>query len=132
MKSKKNSKAKVSKNLKHCLSELKMVSTIKNSKARSVILNELSKKSCIYEALREIAVNIISKNSPILKRLNSKEISKLRMHQKVIKALANGSLIDKQRSKFVLQSGGFLPLILPIVSTLAGIGVDKLIDYVSM
>lgn len=116
----------VSKNLKTCLRELKLLVSIKDKKARSIVLKKLSKKSCIYDALREIAVNIMNKNLP----LNKSQLRKLGPHAKTIKGLACGVKQVSKRQKLVQQTGGFLPLLIPIVTSIAGAAVSKLIDKI--
>ncbi len=85
----------------------------------------MSKKSCIYDALREIAVNIMNKNIP----LNKIQLRKLGPHAKTIKGLACG-VKQASRQKLVQQTGGFLPFLIPIVTSIAGAAVSKLIDKI--
>jgi hypothetical protein len=116
----------VSKNLQLCLRELKLLVSIKDKKARAIVLKKLSKKSCIYDAMREIAINILNKNIP----LNKRQLKKLGPHAKTIKRLACGVKEKKKRPKLVNQSGGILPFIIPLLTTIAGAAASKLIDKI--
>jgi len=110
----------MSENLKNCMIELLELTKLKDRKSKEAVLKFLSKKKCVYLALREISLNILNKQIP----LNKKQLSKLGPHAKTIKALACGSNYKKSQKKLVVQSGGFLPYIIPIVSTLLPAIVD--------
>ncbi len=119
----------ISKNLRTCLKELKLLDSIKDKKSRAIVLKYLSEMGCIYDAMREIAVNILNKNIPLRKS----HLQKLGKHAKVIEALACGTEDNKQRCKFVSQFGGIpplLPIIIPILASLAGATAGKVIDKV--
>ena len=110
----------MSHNLKTCLKELKLVMSIKDKQTRLVILKYLSHKKCLYNALGEISMNIINKKIP----LNKRQTRKLSPHAKVIKRLAKGVKSKTTKSKLILQSGGFLPWLLPIIATAVTSAID--------
>ena len=105
----------MSDNLKKCIEELKLVMKIKDKTKRNIILEYLSQKDEIYNALREIAVNIMKKNI----KLNKNQLKRLGRHGNTIIDLNDG-VKRKQRKRIVQQSGGFLPWLLPVVATVLG------------
>lgn len=109
-----------SENLKKCLKELKIAASFKNKHKREAIMEYLSKKSCIYRALREIAMNIINEEI----KLNKSQIERLGPHAKIIKSLQCGVKEKNRKQKLVQQSGGFLPWLIPILTSLVTTGID--------
>ena len=103
----------MSENLKKCMSELKEAMSQKTLKSRKDVLRYLANRDCIYKAMREISINILNSNIP----LNKKQIKKLNNHAKTIKALKCGTKNKRRRKELVIQSGGYLPFILPILAT---------------
>jgi hypothetical protein len=103
----------MSDNLKKCLNELKLAMQYKHKPTRNAILKFLSNKKCIYNALREISMNILNKQI----KLKNHHIRKLNPHVKTIKALGKGVKHRRTQQKLVLQSGGFLPWLLPLVAS---------------
>ena len=103
----------MSANLRKCMKELKIAMNYKHKPTREAILKYLSHKKCIYNALREISMNILSKKL----KLKRKHIRRLNPHVKTIKALKRGVKTPKERKKLVLQSGGFLPWLLPVIAS---------------
>ena len=110
----------MSDNLKKCMKELEVAMRYRDKPTRNAKLKYLSNKICIYDALREIAMNIVNKNIP----LNRKHINRLNQHTKTIKALKCGTKSKHLRKKLVLQSGGFLPWLLPLVATAITTAID--------
>ena len=109
----------MSHNLQECIIELQRAMKSKNKNKRKVLLEFLAHKNCIYEAMREISMNI--KKLP----LNKKQKTKLNKKAKVIKTLANGVKRRSDRKKLILQTGGFLPWLLPIVATLITTAIEN-------
>jgi hypothetical protein len=68
----------------------------------------------------------MNKNIP-LKRT---QLNKLGPHAKTIKSLACGVRQVAKRQKLVNQSGGFLPLLIPIIASIGGAAVTKLLDKI--
>ena len=105
----------MSENLKNCMKELKKAMSIKDLKRRKIILEYLAEKDCIYKALQEIAINILNENI----KLKKSQIKRLDPHTKTILRLKKG-VKKTHRKHIVKQTGGFLPWLLPIVSTVLG------------
>ena len=101
----------MSHNLKLCLGHLKFISKIKSSKFRKAILKDLSCKNCYFRALKEIAENAIKGNLI----LDTKTRKKLYPYKASIKRLCCKTKSKQQKRKLVIQSGGWLPIILPAV-----------------
>lgn len=102
----------MSKNLQNCISELQLVAKMKNKHAQSNLLKKLAKQNCFYNAIKEISLNVVDNNIPLT------EVHKkiLRKHRHVIRALAQPS--KRKKIKAVVQSGGALSLLIPLVSAL--------------
>jgi hypothetical protein len=103
----------MSENLRKCLKDLKLAMKCKDKASRKAILKFLSNKKCIYNALREISMNIINKQI----KLQRHHVRRLHPHVKTIKALGRGVQHRKRQQKLVIQSGGFLPWLLPLVAS---------------
>ena len=103
----------MSENLKKCMNELKQAMSQKTLKSRKEVLKYLANRDCIYKAMREISINILNSNIP----LDKKVLKKLNRHTKTIKALKCGTKSKRRRRELVIQSGGYLPFILPILAT---------------
>lgn len=106
----------MSKNLQKCLSHLQVIAAIKDDKTRKKVLTDYSCNECIYKALREVAVNTVNKKLPLSKR----DKNKLRYKDKIIRQLAKKQKNKKRRQQLVVQSGGALPILIPIAATLIG------------
>ena len=103
-----------------CIKYLDLIAKIKNTKTRKAVLKDFSSKAEIFEALKEIATNTINKNVP----LTSLQKKKLRHHKKIIIALSQKkNKSNKTKKKLVEQSGGFLPVLIPIIFSI----VDQLL-----
>lgn len=101
----------MSENLKKCMKELRLAMSNKSSKKGA--LEYLANKKCIYKALREISMNVVNRQIP----LNKKQISKLNPYTQTIKSLKCGVKKKERRKQLVIQSGGFLPWLLPIIAS---------------
>ena len=110
----------MSHNLQNCLKELELAMRIKDKQKRLIVLSYLAHRKCIYMALREIALNIIKQNIP----LNRKQSNKLSPYAKVIKSLADGVKSKRIKRELVVQSGGFLPWLIPIIGTAITTAID--------
>jgi hypothetical protein len=116
----------ISNNLKSCIEKLNFIASIKDPIKRKKVLLNLNDE-CLYKALREIAYNTVIKKV----HLSPKNKKELQRHKLKIQKLACFTKNKIQRKKLVVQSGGFLPLLMPlIVSTLASVAgeiIPKLI-----
>ena len=103
----------MSKNLVNCLGKLKTISKIKNSTKRKKALN-LNYDECLYKALNEIAVNTVKRRVP----LSIKQVNKLKKHKLNIKKLSCRTKNKKKQKQLVVQSGGFLPVLIPAIASI--------------
>lgn len=102
----------MSENLKSFLPVLQAIAKIKLNSDRLEVIKIFSKDKKFVKAIKEIAANTVNKNIP----LTAKDKVSLRRHKQVILDLAS-----KGGKKTLVQSGGgFLPLLIPIVSTVLG------------
>jgi hypothetical protein len=95
---------------------LKLVASIKKSATRREILEALSNDETFQKALREIAKNTV--RGAI--KLSPSDIKKLKTHKGTIKSLSKKRLSANRKKKLISQSGGFLPILIPIVASLIG------------
>jgi hypothetical protein len=103
----------MSKSLKKTLPILQLVSKIKNNKKRNEILSEISDDDAIFNAIKEIATNKIKGNI----KLNKKQTKQIKKYDKVFKGIccSKTNNCPKKRKKFVSQSGGAFPILIPVV-----------------
>jgi len=100
-------------NLRKCMNKLKMIASIKDEKTRKNVLSKIS-DDCLYKALHEIAVNTVAQKVPLSAKLKKS----LRKHKIKIKKLSCKTNNKKKRKKLVIQSGGFLPILIPAVASI--------------
>jgi hypothetical protein len=103
----------MSQNLQHCMNKLKVISLIKNETVRKKVLNDLY-DNCLYKALNEIATNTVNKKVS----LNSKQKQSLKKYKTNIHKLSTFTKSKRKRKNLVVQSGGFLPFIIPAVASI--------------
>lgn len=103
----------VSPALRKSLPLLNVVSRMKKRK-RNVILNEIAGEDILYNALREIAHNTLKGNV----KLNNDQKRKLKPYNNTLKNLCIKHKCSKRRKKLVIQSGGFLPILIPAITGL--------------
>jgi hypothetical protein len=105
----------MSRNLKHCMSKLKIIAQIKDPNLRKKVLLNLG-DDCLYKALNEIAINTVKNKVPLTLKLKKK----LRPYKSKIQKLACYTKDRRNKKRLIVQSGGFLPLLLPAVVTALG------------
>ena len=110
----------ISSSLRKSMPLLKGISTLNEAK-RKKVLSDIGQDPTIYHALREIAHNTIKGNV----KLNNNQKLKLKRHNKTLKALCVNCKCAKKRKKLVVQSGGFLPLLIPAVAGLISSIISK-------
>lgn len=111
----------MSDNLKVCIKDLKKCISFKGQPRNyKAIMKYLSHKKCIYNALREISMNIINRQI----KLNSRQLKKLNPYAKTIKRLNCGVKCKLHKRRLVQQSGGFLPWLIPLVGTAISAAID--------
>lgn len=88
-----------------------MIANSRGLEARNGLLYDLSKDDKMYLAVKEIVHNIVNKTIEI----DEKERRKLYRYRKAILAL-HKNRNKKNNKKLLAQSGGYLPIILPLVT----------------
>jgi len=87
-------------------------------KARKVALAKLSCDSCYYKSIKEIAKNIVKQN------IKLKNLKVIKTHWKNIVDISGVRKIKKRNKKtrrnLVIQSGGWIWSVLPVVISLLG------------
>ena len=104
----------MSMNLRECLNILKAIAKIKNARIRKEVLKNFEGEECIYNAIREIALN--TRNGNI--KMTQAQRKKLLPHKKFIKGCSEKAKTKSKRKRLVVQSGGFLPYLIPIALSL--------------
>jgi hypothetical protein len=104
----------MSTNLISVIRVLEMVSSIKDIKQREKVLRKLSAKKSFYDALREIAHNTVHSNI----QLEAHHKTQLKKHRRTLIELAVKSKGIRKKKALVVQSGGFLPILIPLVLAL--------------
>ena len=99
---------------------MKIISKIRDAQLRKRILSEIA-DDCLYKALHEIAVNTVKRNVP-LSRPAKISLRKYKLH---IQNLARKTKNKKLRKRLVIQSGGFLPILIPAVASILGALLNK-------
>ena len=104
-----------SKSLGKALPFLKLVSNLSNQNRRRV-LRELGGDKTVYNALNEIAHNTIKGKV----KLNKSQSRKLKPHRKILENLCKPTNrnCSKKRKSLIVQSGGFLPILIPALATI--------------
>lgn len=95
---------------------LEIIASIKRKQLRRELLKEFSKDEDFCKVLRELARNTVNRNIP-LKRFH---VRQLQSHKRTILALSKKKTKKSVRKKAIVQSGGFLPVLIPIVASLLG------------
>lgn len=103
----------MSKNLKKCMNKLNFLASIKNDTLRKKILKSISDE-CLFKAINEIAKNYNTGNIKIhpIKR------NKMKKFDRLIKKLGNDKIKKSTRRRLMLQSGGFLPILIPALTSI--------------
>lgn len=101
-------------NLRNCIQKLELIANIKDKKLRNAVLLYFRKSKCLFKALREIAQNYKKANIP----LTITQKRRLAQHRKVIQGLTKKPITKRLKAKLVSQSGGFLPIIIPLVTSI--------------
>jgi len=106
---------RVSNSLKSTLPFFKIVARLPD-KSRKRILTDLSGDQTAYDAIHEIAFNTIKGNV----KLKKSQKAKLKKHQKVLKKFCclKSKKNIKKRLQLLIQSGGFLPILIPAVAAI--------------
>ena len=103
----------MSKNLRKCMNKMHLVCDSKCPKLKKSILADMSKDNQYFRALYEIVHNIKLKNI----KLTPSEKKKFKKYIKFMEEILKKPKNVRKRRQLVNQSGGFLPIILPILTS---------------
>lgn len=106
----------MSSNLISQFPKLEIVAQAKSAKARKLLLKEFSRDPRFFKAVRELVKNTVKKTI----KLKDAEKKKLKKYSNVLQAIMKKKTSNKRKEKLMCQTGTgvFIPLVLPIVSTL--------------
>jgi hypothetical protein len=105
----------MSANLKKNLPRLQAVCDVKSPELRHALIKDYCRDDCFCRAVTEVARNTVKRNLP----LDAKAINRLRRHKKAILDFVP-KLGQAKRRELAAQSGGFLPVVVPILASLIG------------
>jgi hypothetical protein len=109
-------KAHAQKNdLRDCLHRLDVVARTKDSRRRRTLLRELAQDEDVHRTLQLLARNTINMRIPLERHHKQKLIK----HSKVIQDLARKRTSKAKTKKLIEQSGGILPILVPLAIELA-------------
>jgi len=105
----------MSERLTKCVTHLNFIKSLP-PKSRKIALAKIACDRCYYKSIKEIAKNIVNQN------IKPPKIKNLKTHWKNIVDLSGVKKIKKRnkkvRKELVLQSGGWLWSVLPVVISL--------------
>lgn len=107
----------MSKNLRKCKKTMHLFCCAENKKLKKSVLEEMSENECFFDAMYEIVNNIYLKNMKLSKLTpaQKKQAKKLLPILRKIHKRPKKKIIKR---KVILQSGGFINFILPILTTI--------------
>lgn len=109
-----------SENLLRCIPHFTVLSKVKNINLRKKVLADMCAKDKTYcKGMKEICNNLVHGNIKLPKKMKKK----LWKHRKIIRSVATVlESRNPRRKKLVIQTGGFIHLLLPaVLSTLSSI-----------
>jgi hypothetical protein len=108
-----------SQNLRKCLRKLELIVSVRDIKLRQKLLEDVSCNNAIFKAIKEILLNTVNSNVPLSKT----QKNKLKKYEKIMRKLACCKYGNKgSKKKLVMQSGGFLPILIPsVIALLTGL-----------
>jgi hypothetical protein len=117
----------MSKNLRNCMKNMDIFCNTKCRKLKKSILKEMSKNDDYFKALFEIVHNISVNKLKIPK----KDKRRMKKHIKTLEHILCNPKSRVKRASAVVQSGGFLPIILPILGTVLSGLIGNVISQTS-
>ena len=102
--------------LRNYYKQLEFIAKIKNKRVRDGILRQMSDDDKFFNVIREIVENTVKKNIPMKK----KEKRLLKKHKRILLQFIKPSIPSKHKKRLVVQSGGFLPILFPILASFLG------------
>lgn len=98
------------------LPTLHLIAGIKTVREREHVLRILAKQKPFLNFLREIAINLQTRNISV----DAKQISKLSKHKRIIVGLSKPKIGRARGISLAEQSGGFLNILVPILAAAVG------------
>ena len=93
------------------------IQAAKSPQFRKALLQHYSKSDEFCSACREISKNIVRRKLLI----SGTKAAKLRRYKKIIAELAQANNSKKHKRRLVNQSGGWLPLVIPLISGISSV-----------
>jgi hypothetical protein len=110
----------MSENLKKTFPLLWLLSNTKEPE-RKRLLGELATRKSVYNAVAEIANNKLKGHfDKNIKSLDKRQLKKLNRHDKVFGQLCCKQKCKKVRKNLVKQTGGILPILIPLLTGILG------------
>lgn len=100
--------------LRQYLNLLKVISDLKDTKVRKNLLRAVKNDKQFFRATKEIMQNVLHGNIP----LDKPQLKKLQKYKRVIRKLSCSHINCKKRSSLIVQSGGALSILVPLVVSL--------------
>lgn len=105
-------------NLRKCMKAMHLFCDAKSKRVKKSILADLSKNDCFFEAIFEIVNNIYLRNVEKNYQMSSLEKKKLKKFVNIFDKILKHPKNKVKKRKLVIQSGGFLPILLPIITSI--------------
>ncbi len=106
-----------------CSKELERLSKVENPELRRKLI--LDAKTCVIDAISEIAVNCLKGNIP----LNSCDFESLSKYKKILRLLSKKTPVQRRR-KIIIQKGGqLLSLLIPPALSLISSIISKYLTH---
>ena len=100
--------------LMQVISFLEVVSRIKSVKDREIIMKKMASDQKIRHLMKEISINLLKERLPITRD----QIKQLKKFKTTFIGLATRGNGKRRKINLIKQTGGALPLLVPILSTL--------------
>ena len=94
--------------------KLELLSSLKSGPLRKQLLKVFSGDQEFCQVLREIAKNTVNNKVP----LSASQVLKLKKYKRSILSLSKRKLAKTRKRKLVIQSGGWLPTLIPLVAAI--------------
>ena len=114
----------MSKNLRKCMRTMHHFCDADSPRIKKTILKEMSENPCYFDAIHEIINNIYLENL----KIPPSSRKKVKKFLYILDGIHKHPKSKVKRRKLVIQSGGFIQFILPILGTLI---TDLISDAIS-
>lgn len=93
---------------------LEVVSKIKKAKDRNIIMKALAEDQKVRHTMKEISINLLKRKLPV----TNNQVKQLRKFKSAFVGLAKRGNSKRQKINLIKQTGGSLPVLIPILATL--------------